>query len=200
MTMQPVKMSASGELQTFKARMLAAAKYEPKRSMSNARLIGSAVSICLGLALAYASVFYVPAFIDFNNAMHVVGLDKDKKLLKPEVQNKDLSRWGVLRPYVELFQLPRGYLRNGQKLHVEYAISPGTELELTIRRCVSYPVLEVFRCDQSRDQHINITSPREGAQTLKVSEAGFYYYTARTINKDGSDEKRPYAVSWQRRH
>ncbi len=201
MKFQRVPMSrSSAEPRSFRQTMLAAAMYEPKRSMSNLRLIGSAVSICLGLTLAYASIFYVPAFIDFKGAMHVVGIDQNKKPLVAKVQSNSSQKWGILSPYVDMFRLPRGYLRSGQKLHVDYIISPGTELELTIRQCVSYPVLEVFRCEETRDQKVTISSPREGAQTFRVSEPGFYYYSGKTINKDGSAETRPYAVAWQRRH
>jgi len=201
MTFNRVKMSRGVDApRSFKQMILAAAMYEPKRSMSNIRLVGSALSISMGMALVYASIFYVPAFFDFRNAMHVMGIDQEQKPLVLEAQSKTSDRWGVLKPYVELFRLPRGYLRSGQKLHVEYALSPGTELQLQIRRCVSYPILEVFRCDDSHDQTVKISSPLQGAQTFRVSEAGFYYYTGQTFNRDGSEEVRPYAVSWQRRH
>ena len=197
MAFQRVKLS---EASSFKEMMLAAAKYEPKRSMSNIRLVGSAVSISLGLMIAYCSLFYVPAFVDFKGAMRVVGIDQDQKPLTLEQQAERAERWGVLAPYIRQFQLPRGYLRSGQKLHVQYALSPGTELTLSIKRCASVPILEVFKCQVAQEQTVNIRRPLEGVQTFRVSEPGFYYYTQATVNRDGSEEVKPYAVMWQRRH
>ena len=194
MAFNRVKYSDAYEQRSFKEAMIAAAKYEPKRSMSNRRLIGSALSWILGLFIVYCAIFYVPAFVNLRSTMDVAGL-KPKTAVLPAANEKP----GVLTPYLRLLNARRGFFRSGQILQVDYALSPGTELTLTIRKCEAPVIVEIFTCNSVQDQTIRISKPREGSQMFRVSEAGFYYYSETTRNLDGSEDEKPHVVLWRRR-
>ena len=194
MAFNRVKYSDAFEQRSFKEAMIAAAKYEPKRSMSNRRLIGSTLSWIFGLFLAYCAMFYVPAFIDLRGALDVAGI-KQKTAALPQAGEKS----GVLTPYKNLLNARRGFFRSGQILQVDYALSPGTELTLTIRKCTAPVIVEIFKCTSVQDQTVRINNPREGSQMFRVSDAGFYYYSEVTRNLDGSDGEKPFVVLWRRR-
>ncbi len=196
MSFNRVKLSESGgERRSFKQAMYDAATYEPKRSMSNKRLIGSGLSLLLGISLAYASMFYVPAFV---NVVGVLGFATQEGKL-PVIENSKESS-NFLKPYSDIFKLRRGYFRAGQILEVGSAMSPGSELMLTIQRCDSFPVIEIFHCGSLQSQTVTVSNPESGIQLFKISQPGFYYYSENSRNTDDSVMVKPYAVVWRRHH
>ncbi len=194
MTLKRVKFKSSDEgNRGFRSAMLAAAKHEPRRSMSNRRLIGSGLSIFAGLFFAYTAMFYVPAFFNFQKTLGISSQD-----IKIGGLGSTEESSNPLKAYTDIFKLRRGYFRSGQVIQVGYEISPGTKLSLEIKKCNSAPILEIIHCDSFQTQTIDVSEPLRGAQSFRVSEPGFYYYSEQITDTAGQSTSKPFVVVWRR--
>ncbi|MGJ8564907.1 MAG: hypothetical protein ACSHXY_15310 [Alphaproteobacteria bacterium] len=171
---------------------MAAAYYEPKRSMSNRRLTATILSLFLGLAVLYASAFYAPAYINFNQA---IGASTEN--LKLPEQNDSNT---FLTPYVKMFKIRRGFVKPGQALKIDYALSPGTYMTVHVKKCNAPVFLEVIYCMNTSEQSTKIVGPSKSARTFLMKEPGFYYFDEFVMNMDGSPTKKPYKVLWTRKN
>ena len=179
----------------IRQQLAAAATYEPKRSISNKRLVGTIAALFFGLATIYTSIFYVPAFIDVGAILGYS--DKNTKLPSFEQNTRNKT---FLSNYSEMFKLRRGYLRSGQALRVDYALSPGQELNLRVERCEAPIFIEALFCMKIEGQEYEITNKIKGGRYFIVRNPGFYYFDEKVINADGSKVTDPYSVMWTRRH
>ncbi len=153
------------------------------RSMSNSRLLGSALSWVLGISAFYCSLFYVPAFFDYKK---VFGISN----VTPNIDDKKHS---VLSPYMELMQLNRTYLKSGQSMEAYYKIIGNNPAELLLYTCMSPAVIEVFVCDPAIVKRIPLEKAR-GSYSVQVPENGFYGYRVQVAER--SDK---YYLIWRRR-
>ncbi len=194
MTLKRVKFKSNYEgSNSFRQAMLAAAKHEPQRSMSNRRLVGSGMAIFTGIFFAYTAMFYLPAFFSFSKVLGVANQD----IRIPSLSTLEQSS-NPLKPYADIFKLRRGYFRSGQVIQVGYEISPDTQLSLEIKKCNSAPIIEIIQCNSYQTQTIDVSDPLRGAQSFRVSEPGFYYYKEKVSDLSGQQSTEPFVVVWRR--
>ncbi len=174
--------------------LIAAANYEPERSMSNGRLAGSLLSLTFGLSVIYASVFYAPAFFNLGQILGFSSQDTKLPAIDPERDTPS-----ALSPYLDHFKIRRGYIRRGQALKVDYSLSPGTSMTINVRRCNAPIIIEAFRCQNTEGQEINISGIGPGAKSLIMRNPGFYYFDETVTNMNGSKTDKPYKVIWSRK-
>jgi len=64
--MHPSRLNFSGSKQrnSLGSYLKEAAAYEPKRSMSNARLVNTILTLLMAIILAYSSLFYIPSLFN----------------------------------------------------------------------------------------------------------------------------------------
>ena len=192
MAFNRVSISSSLSEASFKEQVVAAAMYEPKRSMSNSRLAGTFLSLIFGLGICYSSFFYVPAYFDseqvLGGASHeTVTLDDGEKDTR-----------GMFTAYLDVFKLRRGYIKAGQTLRVDYTLSADTALDLVIKHCKAPVIVEVFYCQSTSDQSVQVEQTGKGYKTFLMRQPGFYYLDQNVKNLDGTDAVKPYEVVWSR--
>lgn len=192
MAFNRVSLSSNLSQASFKEQVVAAAMYEPKRSMSNSRLAGTFLSLMFGLGICYTSFFYVPAYFDSEQ---VLGGASHETTTAADAE-KDTR--GTLAAYLDVFKLRRGYIKAGQTLRVDYNLSVGTSLDLVIKHCKAPVIVEVFYCQSSSDQHIQVEQSGKGFKTFLMRQPGFYYLDQTVTNLDGSEAVKPYEVVWSR--
>ncbi len=158
----------------------------PDRSMSNGRLLGSALSLILGLFLAYASIFYVPAFFNIRGAFGISGAH-------PMAKAK--SSKSPLQPFIDLINMDRTYLTAGQSVDVRYNFASGSKAELVFYKCQTLPIMEVFNCNPIVVDRISISHSRSGQKSLRIKSNGFYAFEVVTNTAPSK-----YHIAWQRRY
>ncbi len=156
-----------------------------RRSMSNSRLLFTAITWFFALTMVYSSLFYVPAFYDFKQAFGIANTNEVS--VKPKKES-------IFTPYINLLNQNRTFLRQGQGMEAVYAVSRGSNAELVFYACEAPPVVEVFRCNPKIVQRHPIRKT-SGRYAIKVQNSGFYAFDIIV-----SDPEKPYKVVWQRRY
>ena len=192
MSFQRVGLKKEPTVHNLREQLMAMADYEPKGSMSVTRFIVSIFSLMLGLSIVYASIFYAPAFYDFNGALGLSTEEGKLPVIKEEKEH-------ALSAYTNMFKLRRGYIRKGQALEVKYVLSPGTKMTLSIQHCKAPVVVEAFYCMNTRGEQITINNNQRGTKALIMRQPGFYYFDEDVTNMDGSATTKPFIVIWKRK-
>jgi len=162
-----------------------------KKSMGIGRAIGSALSLILGGALCYVSLHYMPAFV---SAREVIA---DTNQNQSSVRLKDENSPFILKAYWDAFSVKRTYLRSGQTIQAQYALPPGMELELEIKRCRPAFLVEVFNCDVIGEKSFTITNDQTGTQRFQFQGKGFYLFDEK-VSGLSPDSTQQYRVVWSR--
>lgn len=148
-------------------------------SMGSGRMLGTAVSLVLGLTLCFAALHYVPTLLRPTQAIDSLVSPSKKSML--EMDRNRLQRFGV---YAQSFLLRRTYLRGGQGLTVHYSLPEGATLDLHIKQCRRMFIVEVFHCTPVSQQTVTIENKMGGQRALKFAEPGFYHFDETVTLKD----------------
>jgi len=165
------KFSAANSKKPLGTYIVDAARYEPKRSMSNSRLY-STIGVLIGaIFLCYTSLFYIPAAL---NMKMVLGTSTS--------QSSDAS----------LKVAPNA------PWYTAYTATPGTEITLYYRRCSGLPVMEVYSCPPG-PIHKKTVKGHEGYIEIPVHKNGFYTFSQKLDYKDDvAPTEQFYHIKWAR--
>jgi hypothetical protein len=158
------------------------------RSMSNKRLVLSAISLLIGLFCAYSSFFYWPAFSSKKSFIKIATQNETWPANGKEAQGNN--------PYLNYLLMNQGYLRAGQAVEVNYELSPEAQLELTVIKCAGPIVLEIYSCRGTVIMDID-ADINSGKFELIVDQAGFYKFEEKLKYTSGMDSS--YKVAWVRK-
>lgn len=164
-----------------------AARHEPKRSMSNARLTNTIFVLFMGLFLAYSSLFYVPAALNMHM---VIGTSTSQD--GTNLQTEPNAPWYT--PLVNLLQMKRGYFKAGSEIRVAYNATPGAKITLYYNQCSGIPVLEIFSCPRSSLHRFEADGHR-GEVRIPVHKNGFYNFSQAVEYKSSNGD---YVILWGR--
>lgn len=192
MSFQRVNLKKEPVVENLREQLMAMADYEPKGPMSITRFITSIFSLIFGLGVVYASIFYAPAYYDFDRAL---GLSTEEGKL-PVIEEK---KEHMLSAYTDMFKIRRGFIRKGQALEVKYVLSPGTKMTISIHHCKAPVVVEAFYCMNTQGEQIEVKNELRGTKALIMRQPGFYYFDEEVTNLDGSPTTKPFTVIWKRR-
>ena len=90
----------------------------------------------------------------------------------------------------------QGYLKAGQTVTVDYKVSLGAELYLTVTKCSGPAVVEVYSCRGSLIRTFKLTQ-NSGRFGLIVQETGFYKFNQ--VLTDTSAPNSTFEVIWKRK-
>lgn len=155
--------------------------WTPQRTMSNSRLISTALTWTLALAAIYCSLFYVPAFYDFKTGF---GLSS-----KPNIEQ---SQRKFYSPAIDLLKQNQGFVMSGQAMEAHYKIDGKVNGKLLVYACQSPVVLEIFHCDPVIVKEVPIKKAK-GKYVVRINQNGFYGYTIKLDNKDAD-----FNLAWRR--
>lgn len=176
------------ERQAATERLRALEAEKPK--MSLLRLLGTAASISLGLAVCFSGLHYIPTLLKPTQIVDTVSSPGERSLL--DIDRNRIKDVGI---YAQSFLLRRTYLRAGQGLSVHYNLPENTTLDLTIKQCRRMFVIEVFRCDIVTEKTVRVEGRTNGSRTLRFSQPGFYHFDE-TLTLADPDDK--YRLVWVR--
>lgn len=166
-------------------------KLKANRTMSNVRLLGSAISLTVGGFMLYSAMHYVPSYFGAHKVLSLSNLDSAAEAMVPGDKNGN-----ILSPYMDLFEIQRTYLRPGQRIQAQYDLERGTVVELRIRRCQQQFIVEVFDCNVIGEKTMTVRNKTTGSHEFTFKEAGFYMFDEKVI-KQGRGKKPSY-VTWRR--
>jgi hypothetical protein len=169
-------------------------EYEPeveKFSMSPRRLLTTAISLFLGLALCYCSLFYLPAYFEDNRVFQA----SSHKDLEPSLSGEPIKA-GWFTPYLDLLRVKRGYFKAGQIIEAEYVLSKENDFVISVTRCASRPIIEIFSCKPLETIEYVQSDTMRGKLRIQAPSNGFYNVTEFSRGEQPSDLK--YAVLWRR--
>ena len=158
------------------------------RSMSNGRFISTILSLLLGLFLIYTSFFYFPAYSTKPSFIKVSAQNNIK-----QINDKTAL---VDNRYLNYLLMNQGYLKTGQTVTVDYKISPGAELYLTVTKCSGPAVVEVYSCRGSLIKTFKLTQ-KSGRFGLSVKDSGFYKFNQ--VLTDTSAQNSTFEAIWKRK-
>jgi len=170
----------------FGQKIVAAAQYEPKRSMSNSRLISTFFVLVAAIFLCFCSLFYIPSLTTAKNS--VIGT------LPSATYSSDRHK-GYFDDFIRFIKINRGYFREEETIRVEYQLSEGMDVELKVLRCQQTPVLEIFMCQNPIIKSYTLEG-LHGNKLIPVSENGFYYLREFIITS--LPKNSPYYIKWGR--
>lgn len=153
-----------------------------QRTMSNSRLISTALTWFLALATIYCSLFYVPAFYDFKTGFGVSSA-------APDVQTKEKKFYS---PAIDLLKQNQGFVMSGQAMEAHYKIDGKVSGKLLVYTCQSPVILEIFYCDPVIIKDVPIKKAR-GKYAIRVNQNGFYGYTIELDNDESE-----FNLAWRR--
>jgi len=166
-------------------------KLKAHRTMTNTRLVGTAMSLTVGGFMLYSALHYIPSYFGSHKVLSLSNLDSAAALMAPSKSDRN-----ILSPYMDLFEVKRTYLRPGQRIQAQYDLERGTVVELRIRRCQQQFILEVFDCNVIGEKTMTVRHKTTGSHEFTFKEAGFYLFDEKVI-KQGSGKKPSY-VTWRR--
>jgi len=188
--MHPSRYNFSGSKKknSIGSYLIDAATYEPKRSMSNARLINTIMTLFIAIVLMYSSLFYIPAL--FNSNM-IIGTSTSQDNIQ-SLENQSAKPWYA--PALNLLHMKRGYFKAGSEIRVAYNATPGSDVTLYLRQCSGIPVVEIYSCPAG-PIHTFKAEGHRGEMRLPVHKNGFYYFSQSVkYNQDNGD----YIIVWGR--
>lgn len=171
--MHPSRLNFSGSSKTGTAvgsYLISAATYEPKRSMSNSRLINTIIILIAAISLCYCSLFYIPSL--FHTQM-IIGTSTSRDNLETIKIEPD-PPWYT--PAMNLFHMKKGYFKAGSKIQVAYNSTPGSKVTLLYQQCTGKIVAEIFSCTPGTIYKFKASGHR-GMTELPVHRDGFYYFS-----------------------
>ena len=171
-----------------------------KRPRTFRRMYMSVFALLFGVFCLYTSLFYASAFYDIGQT---VGLSQSSRAQSARTNILNMPPEGrrtILSPFFDIFALNRIYMRKGQTIQASYSMPKGSRLILKIKLCKSWPILEVYKCEFVSEQKKIIRHRRAGTITFRVTEPGFYYFTAEATKYAKKDMKlhRDFQVIWRR--
>jgi len=161
------------------------------RTMSNARLVGTAASLFFGGIMCYTAMHYLPAYVNKTTILSYTNADTSAARLNSTSPVKS-----VIQPYLELFDLKRTYLRPGQRIQVQYDIPKNAKLNLTIKRCARNVLFEVYKCQVVGERKVTVSNKTIGTQEFRFQEGGFYLFDDEIVRT--ASKKTDYQVIWRR--
>ena len=168
--------------------LVEAAKYEPKRSMSNARLTNTILTLLLAIFLGYSSLFYIPSL--FNMKM-IMGTSTSQDSIT-SLEKNQATPWYT--PAANLLQLKRGYFKAGSEIRVAYNATEGSKITLYYSQCSGIPVIEVFSCPAG-PVHKYEADGHRGEVNIPVHKNGFYSFSQTVKYKADTGD---YVILWGR--
>lgn len=153
-----------------------------ERTMSNSRLVSTAITWTIALTAIYCSIFYVPAYFDINSAIGV-------STTQSKIPEKKSS---IFSPILDLLKQNRAYMIRGQGMEAQYKVTGNVSGTLVLYTCQSPIILEVFNCNPVDIQEIPLTKTT-GRYAVKLNQSGFYGMTIRL-----DDEEAEFAMIWRR--
>ncbi len=164
---------------------------DEKVGMSPRRLLLSTLSLTLGIGLCYCSLFYLPAYFKENRVFQV-STNTD---LEPSLRGEPV-RAGWFTPYLDLLRVKRGYFKAGQIIEAEYVLSKEDDFVITLTRCASRPILEIFSCKPVETVEYIQSDTMRGKLRIQAPNSGFYNVSEYSTAEQPNDLK--YAVLWKR--
>ena len=161
------------------------------RTMSNTRLVGSAISLAVGGLMIYSAMHYVPAYFGTHKVLSLTNLDSAAERVTPSQKDRN-----ILSPYADLFEVQRTYVRPGQSIQAQYNLSRGTVVELRIRKCQQQFIVEVFDCRVIGEKTMTVQNMTTGSHQFTFKEAGFYLFDEKVITPGRGNQ--PSYVTWRR--
>lgn len=188
--MNPTRYNFSGaeRKKPIGSYIVEAAKYEPKRSMSNSRLTNTVLTLLLAIFLAYSSLFYIPALFNMNIVM---GTSTSQDDIRPlEAPRK--RAWYA--PAISFLHMKRGYFQAGSEIRVAYNATDGSDITLFYSQCSGIPVIEIFSCPPG-PVHKFEAEGHQGEARIPVHKNGFYYFSENVKYKNETGD---YIILWGR--
>lgn len=174
----------------IRKQLMVASMQDAENAMTKKRFVGTFVSLMFGAGLAFSSIFYVPAYIDFTKPLG--SSTEDGKF--PQIQTDP----GILGSYANMFKIRRGYIKAGQALTLTYNVSSRADITTVIGYCSAPSIIEVFYCNDINESHYKITARKEGKQSFTLKKPGFYHFRETVTYPDGAPMTEPYSLYWHR--
>ena len=146
------------------------ATYEPERSMSNARLSSTILTLFMALSLAFCSLFYIPALFNMNITIGISTSRDDIRPLTPPYK----TPWYA--PAISFLHMKRGYFKAGSNINVAYNSTEGSKITLYYTQCSGIPIVEVFSCPRG-PIHSYELGGHQGEARIPVHKSGFYHFS-----------------------
>jgi len=188
--MHPSRYNFSGSKQKkhLGSYLMEAATYEPKRSMSNARLINTFLTLLMAIVLAYSSLFYIPSLLKMSM---IIGTSTSQDNIE-SLDTRPAQPWYT--PAINLFHMKRGYFKAGSEIRVAYKATEGAKVTLYFKQCSGIPVIEIFSCPPG-PIHTFEAKGHQGEARLPVHKNGFYYFSQKVEHREETGD---YVILWGR--
>ncbi len=147
-----------------------------------ARGLTGILTLIAGGALIWLSLPYASAFVNVGEIVGVSKIDRTVGKFKA-----GLTKTAPVK---------KVYLRAGQGLTASYNVPKGAKVTLSVMRCQSRPIIEVWNCAPVAKQDIIIKGGKAGMRSVIASAPGFYYFTDTMTLPKAADK--PYTLVWRR--
>lgn len=147
------------------------------------------IKIILFAMTVYALFQYVPAFVNVKKAITQI---KTYPGAQTQVDNR--NSWGIFTPLRDFTKIKKAYVRSGKTLQVQYSMPESAQAKLVIKRCKPIIFIEVFHCQVTQTQEIDISNETVGTHRIHVKDSAMYLLQSQVEVKSGED----YNITWRR--
>ncbi|GGX59974.1 hypothetical protein GCM10011309_07230 [Litorimonas cladophorae] len=163
-----------------------------RKQIGYIRSIFSALSLLFGAFMIYVAMHYLPALVQPKKILKIASGDSAASKTYDFERSSKLHN--VIAPYVEMFQLDRAYMGDGQSVSIKYDLPAGAYADLNIIQCHRAWVVEIFQC-KVVSQYDARTKRQKGVESFTLKKGGFYHFRQQV---HGIQNDEPYRIVWER--
>jgi len=131
----------------------------------------------------------IKAFVNVKKAITQI---KTYPGAQTQVDNR--NSWGIFTPLRDFTKIKKAYVRSGKTLQVQYSMPESAQAKLVIKRCKPIIFIEVFHCQVTQTQEIDISNETVGTHRIHVKDSAMYLLQSQVEVKSGED----YNITWRR--
>ncbi len=193
MAFRHVTLSDKVRVEGFALAIKKAKIYQRKPSISPKFVAIFFLSALALILLFYHCMLYLGAYIDVKNLLNV---PENQATASPHSLPKNKNTLGLSE--MDYFSFNKGYMREGQALELTYTIPQNTRLVLSIKRCKSPVIIEMFMCQGGQTYSQIISDRTHGLRSLHINTSDFYTFDTQLQTMDGQPLVLDYTAYWNR--
>lgn len=126
-------------------------------------------AVLIGVFSIYTAMHYITPYFSHGNVLRT-GSDEAVATVDAEFNASLTDR------LLHSFKQSDVFIPKGKYVQMDYIIPRGATIDVTLTRCKSIPIIEVFNCIPASSQTETISGKMRGSARFRFGKSGFYVF------------------------